>query len=178
MWSHDNSTVLSLICTRIVAAAVIVCAFFVPGIVGYYTNSQYNGREAIAPTGRMQVTAGIYICLLIALFILYMLDRLLSNIRKEEIFIPQNVSYLRGISWACFAMCVPCLLVSVYGSQIFLFIKLPLLSGQTHKYTRQLYHLVFRSYLYLAKIYAGLWNLLPAARPRPQGCARYCGVSH
>ena len=122
MWSHDNSTVLSLICTRIVAAAVIVCAFFVPGIVGYYTNSQYNGREAIAPTGRMQVTAGIYICLLIALFILYMLDRLLSNIRKEEIFIPQNVSYLRGISWACFAMCVPCLLVSVYGSQIFLFI--------------------------------------------------------
>ena len=122
MWSHDNSTVLSLICTRIVAAAVIVCAFFVPGIVGYYTNSQYNGREAIAPSGRMQVTAGIYICLLIALFILYMLDRLLSNIRKEEIFIPQNVSYLRGISWACFAMCVPCLLVSVYGSQIFLFI--------------------------------------------------------
>ena len=122
MWSHDNSTDLSLICTRIVAAAVIVCAFFVPGIVGYYTNSQYNGREAIAPTGRMQVTAGIYICLLIALFILYMLDRLLSNIRKEEIFIPQNVSYLRGISWACFAMCVPCLLVSVYGSQIFLFI--------------------------------------------------------
>ena len=122
MWSHDNSTVLSLICTRIVAAAVIVCAFFVPGIVGYYTNSQYNGREAIAPTGRMQVTAGIYVCLLIALFILYMLDRLLSNIRKEEIFIPQNVSYLRGISWACFAMCVPCLLVSVYGSQIFLFI--------------------------------------------------------
>ena len=122
MWSHDNSTVLSLICTRIVAAAVIVCAFFVPGIVGYYTNSQYNGREAIAPTGRMQVTAGIYICLLIALFILYMLDRLLSNIRKEEIFIPQNVSYLRGISWACFAMCVPCLLVSVYGSQIFLFV--------------------------------------------------------
>ena len=122
MWSHDNSTVLSLICTRIVAAAVIVCAFFVPGIVGYYTNSQFNGREAIAPTGRMQVTAGIYICLLIALFILYMLDRLLSNIRKEEIFIPQNVSYLRGISWACFAMCVPCLLVSVYGSQIFLFI--------------------------------------------------------
>ncbi len=122
MWSHDNSTVLSLICTRIVAAAVIVCAFFVPGIVGYYTNSQYNGREAIAPSGRMQVTAGIYVCLLIALFILYMLDRLLSNIRKEEIFIPQNVSYLRGISWACFAMCVPCLLVSVYGSQIFLFI--------------------------------------------------------
>ena len=122
MWSHDNSTVLSLICTRIVAAAVIVCAFFVPGIVGYYTNNQYNGREAIAPTGRMQVTAGIYVCLLIALFILYMLDRLLSNIRKEEIFIPQNVSYLRGISWACFAMCVPCLLVSVYGSQIFLFI--------------------------------------------------------
>ena len=122
MWSHDNSTVLSLICTRIVAAAVIVCAFFVPGIVGYYTNSQYNGREAIAPSGRMQVTAGIYICLLIALFILYMLDRLLSNIRKEEIFIPQNVSYLRGISWACFVMCVPCLLVSVYGSQIFLFI--------------------------------------------------------
>ena len=122
MWSHDNSTVLSLICTRIVAATVIVGAFFVPGIVGYYTNSQYNGREAIAPTGRIQVTAGIYICLLIALFILYMLDRLLSNIRKEEIFIPQNVSYLRGISWACFAMCVPCLLVSVYGSQIFLFI--------------------------------------------------------
>jgi hypothetical protein len=53
---------------------------------------------------------------------LWLLDRLLSNIRKEEIFIPQNVSYLRGISWACFAMCVPCLFVAVYGSQTFLFI--------------------------------------------------------
>ena len=121
MWNHDNSTVLSLICTRIVAFAAVVCAFFVPGVVDYYSGGR-TGREAIAASGRTQVTIGIYVCLLIALFILYMLDRLLSNIRKEEIFIPQNVSYLRGISWACFAMCVPCLLVSVYGSQIFLFI--------------------------------------------------------
>ena len=53
---------------------------------------------------------------------LWLLDRLLSNIRKEEIFIPQNVAYLRGISWACFAMCLPCLLIAVYGSQTFLFV--------------------------------------------------------
>ena len=121
MWNHDNSTVLSLICTRIVAVAAVICAFFVPGVVDYYCGD-YTGREAIAPSGRMPGTVGIYACLLIALVILYMLDRLLSNIRKEEIFVPQNVAYLRGISWACFAMCLPCLLIAVYGSQTFLFV--------------------------------------------------------
>ena len=64
----------------------------------------------------------VYVCLAIGGLILIILDRLLKNIRQEDIFISRNVSYLRGISWACFALCVPCLIITVYcGTFIFIF---------------------------------------------------------
>ncbi len=118
MWNHDKSTTLTLICTRIAAAADFTALFFVPKIVDFFI---YRGT--VQAEGRMPVITSVYICLVIGGVILYMLDRLLNNIKHEDIFISRNVSYLRGISWACFALCVPCLVITIY-CQTFFFILL------------------------------------------------------
>lgn len=116
MWNHGKSTTLSLVCTRIVAAEVFVTLFFVPRIVDFFIY-----RRTVDAVGRMPVIICVYACLLIGAFILFKLDRLLRNIKRGDIFISQNVSYLRGISWACFALCIPCLVITFF-SQIFFFI--------------------------------------------------------
>lgn len=118
MWNRNKSTTLSLICTRIVIAAAFMTLFFVPKIVDFFI---YRGT--VEERGRTVVIICVYICLAIGECILYMLDRLLNNIQKEDIFISRNVSYLRGISWACFALCIPCLVITFY-CQIFFFILL------------------------------------------------------
>jgi hypothetical protein len=46
------------------------------------------------------------LCCIAALAALFSLDRLLSNIRKEEVFTEKNVRLLRIISWACFAVAI------------------------------------------------------------------------
>ena len=118
MWNHDKSTTLSLICTRLVMAAALAALFSVPRITDFFI---YRGTVAAA--GRTAVIICVFICLMTGEAILYMLDSLLQNIRKEDIFISRNVSYLRGISWACFALCIPCLVITVY-CQTFFFIFL------------------------------------------------------
>ena len=118
MWNQDKSTTLSLICTRIIFAAVCIAAFFVPRITDFFIF-----RGTVEAQGRTQVIGSIYICLAIGAVVMYFLDRLLANIRRGEIFIPGNVSLLRKISWACFIICIPCLVITLY-CKIFFFIVL------------------------------------------------------
>ena len=114
MWNHNNSTTLSLICTRIVMAATFTALFFVPKIVDFFI---YRGT--VVESGRIAVIICVYVCLAVGAVILYLLDRLLHNIQKEDIFISRNVEYLRGISWACFALCIPCLVITIFCRTFF-----------------------------------------------------------
>ncbi|MDR0926196.1 MAG: DUF2975 domain-containing protein [Ignavibacteria bacterium] len=41
-----------------------------------------------------------------ALIALFFLDRLIANIKKEDIFIKTNITALRVISWACFVAAI------------------------------------------------------------------------
>ena len=118
MWNHNKSTALSLICTRIIFAAVCIAALFVPRITDFFI---YRGT--VEPHGRTAVISSIYVCLIIGAIVMYFLDRLLANIKRGEIFIPGNVSLLRRISWACFIICIPCLVITLY-CKIFFFIVL------------------------------------------------------
>jgi hypothetical protein len=50
------------------------------------------------------LTLGMYYaCCVPALAALFLLDRLLTNIRKGQVFTEENVKALRAISWCCFA---------------------------------------------------------------------------
>ncbi len=43
-----------------------------------------------------------YLCAALAFAALFLLNRLLKNIKEENIFVEENVKILRGLSWCCY----------------------------------------------------------------------------
>ncbi|WP_245570854.1 DUF2975 domain-containing protein [Anaerovorax odorimutans] len=56
----------------------------------------------------------LYACCIPALTALVSLDRLLANIKREDVFIQKNVLYLRIISWCCFSVAFILLFAGYY----------------------------------------------------------------
>jgi len=88
----------------VLAVLLILATLFVPGIV-------LPGYDPLPLT----IT---YLCFCLpALGALWALDRLLSAVRREQVFTAGNVRCLRIISWCCFAagaiLLVGCLFVSL-----------------------------------------------------------------
>lgn len=97
------SVTLSLVLVRIVFVLIIVCCIVAPLIVRVYDNGiiALTGSSVYLP---MIIT--LYLAAAVALVIVTALDRLLSNIRHDKVFIPANVKILRLISYCCFAVSV------------------------------------------------------------------------
>lgn len=95
MWDHDKSLLLSIISVRIF---IVIWFIFLFG--GYFICNFYveftNVQDKIIP-----ILPALYLCLVPAFIILYDLNKVLVNIRKEEVFNDCNVHGLRRISWAC-----------------------------------------------------------------------------
>lgn len=80
---------------------------------------------------RSPMLDGTYACFLVTTYVfavpaflaLYLLNRLLANIRRSEVFIATNVTYLRALSWCCFLSAVIFAVSAAYYI-IFLFLAL------------------------------------------------------
>lgn len=99
MWNSKRSTKLSLILTDNIFAAAIAVGIFLPIIAGWY----------IEATGKTQALKAVlitvcYCCLPFAAAALLTLRLLLKNILKSEVFVSQNVKFLRILSWCCVAV--------------------------------------------------------------------------
>lgn len=127
MWNQDHSLTLSLWAVR--SFFVLWCLFALFGymITDFYV--EYNGiTQAFQP-----ILITLYLCLAVAIFLLYDLYQLLKNISDEKIFIAKNIAYLRSISWLCFLVgiitlvaaisYVPFLLVSIAFAFIALIVR-------------------------------------------------------
>jgi len=98
---HDKrSLIVTLIICRIACAVWFICIPLVPFIARWY--DVYSNKESIFP----QFVSCVYAAMIPAGIIVYMLNRLLSNIRKENVFEHDNVKCLRIISYCCFAVCL------------------------------------------------------------------------
>ena len=114
MWTKSKSATLSLICTRILIVAIIAIAavlpFILPGILGggYYGASTEAGilYSGISTETITALYICAYACFVSVLIALFSLDLLLRNIRKDMVFLQQNVKCLRIISWCCFAIAI------------------------------------------------------------------------
>lgn len=116
MWNSTKSLQLSSICTKLLIAAVFVFAAFLPKMLNAYiaVSPAYSQLAQITP-----LMVVLYLCCLPALAALFSLDRLLVNIKREEVFVERNVRHLRIISWCCFAVAA-FLACAVYYYLIFL----------------------------------------------------------
>ena len=99
MWNSMKSVQLSLICTKIVIAFIVVCAVALPFMLERYLAIMVIPMNLTDLHPFMVI---LYLCCVPAMTALICLHMLLGNIKKEEIFIPKNVNLLRLISWCCF----------------------------------------------------------------------------
>ena len=99
MKKQNYSVMTTSILVKAVFVLIIVCCIFAPLIVRVYDNG------IIALTGR-SVYLPMIITLYLAAAVALVIDRLLSNIRHDKVFIPANVKILRLISYCCFAVSV------------------------------------------------------------------------
>lgn len=74
-------------------------AFLLPGQLSWYLKITNQGQEVFVP-----IAVALYLCVVPALIVLLALNRLLSNLQNDQVFIEQNTRCLRLISWCCFVV--------------------------------------------------------------------------
>ncbi|SDA09901.1 Protein of unknown function [Ruminococcus sp. YE71] len=100
MWNPTRSLKLSRILVTTFSVLIFMLTFFVPFFAQWYDEASQGmgliGGSIVVPT-----IITLYICEGFAVWALVSLHILLRNIDRGEIFIVQNTSCLRSISWAC-----------------------------------------------------------------------------
>ena len=106
MWDRKRSVVLSIVVCFAFALVLALGLFFAPWMVTKLLTA-YRGISVDGDEIKEILSvfcACFYPCSVFGFITLYSLLRLLFNIKKDEIFIRQNIVYLRRISWCCFAV--------------------------------------------------------------------------
>ena len=86
---------------RMLMLTVAVLALFMPALVRWYSRIRI-----LSEAEKLALLTAFYLCVPVALFALYELEKLLRNILAGEVFIRPNVCLIRRV-------CICCLLVSV-----------------------------------------------------------------
>ncbi|MDR3295041.1 MAG: DUF2975 domain-containing protein [Clostridiales Family XIII bacterium] len=118
-----KSVQLSFVCTRIVIALTVLSAVWTATPLGRHrlTASLGYAERAGAENAQTPLIMGLYYaCCIPALVALLCLDRLLGNIKKERVFVEENVKALRTISWCCFAEALLFAAAALYYAHILL----------------------------------------------------------
>ncbi len=107
MWNQLKSAKLSLIVCWIAMVMFAGCLLAMPVIFNLYF-MDYRGFTPIVMTRGFKIVmlTCMYLGVLLAICALYGLIKLLNNITKEKVFVSDNVTFLRIISWCCFGAAI------------------------------------------------------------------------
>ena len=114
--TNSLSAKCSLWCNRAVMAilAGLCCTM-------YYLLSWYGSFRHLPWQVSMAILVGFYLCVPFVLFALWCVEKLLRNILDNQVFVDDNVRYIRRIRWCCAGVSLICLVVCVlYQPLIFL----------------------------------------------------------
>ena len=113
---NSLSAKFSLWCGRIIAAAIVILIFCLPRLLDWYQT-----LRPLHISSRMAILTGYYCCVPLVLYALWCVDGLLQNILKEDVFVMQNVRFIRRIRWCCAIVGLICLLAGLrYPPLLFL----------------------------------------------------------
>ncbi len=107
--NSELSAKFTLWCNRLIALIVGALIFFFPRLMGWY--------RGVRPLGEQGITAlitGFYLCVPIVLYALWCIDRLVMNVLKREVFVIQNVRYIRRLRWCCAGVSLICIPVAFF----------------------------------------------------------------
>ena len=115
MWNSKQSAMLSIVVCWVCVA--ILTAFLIAGpwliglwFIGYYG---WGVEDELYQRALQLYYVSFYPCAAFGYVTLYSLIRLLTNIRRGDVFTLRNVAYLRRISWCCFAVAAIALTVAI-----------------------------------------------------------------
>ena len=100
----NRSAALTLWANRLLMAAVVVLAFAMPALLRWY-----NSIRILDDGQNLALLIAFYLCVPIALFALYNLEKLLGNILAGEVFIRANVRIIRRVCLCCLLVSLICL---------------------------------------------------------------------
>lgn len=109
-WNDDKSLLLTRVCVWLSAVALVLLCVSAPWLFSWFIQK----RLILPPQSRDYFLVTTYTVAVPAAVALYMMNRLLANIRKEEVFTEKNTRYLRGMSWCCLAAGLIFLVSSFY----------------------------------------------------------------
>lgn len=98
---NNRSIVLTSVLIKV---AIVLCTgalFAMPYAAEFYERTSFQAGNVTVP---LLVT--FYSCAAVGFVILFVLDRLVSNIRKGAVFVDKNVQLLRVLSYCCFIIAV------------------------------------------------------------------------
>jgi hypothetical protein len=98
------SAKFTLWCNRIIGLAVIVLIFCFPWVL-----KVYQCFRALSPQGNAAVLCSFYLCVPLVLYALWCVDRIITNLLKDLVFVQANVSYVRRIRWCCAGVSLICI---------------------------------------------------------------------
>ena len=100
-WNESRSLWLSRVMVGVFFATLVLCDIFGWWLVRFLCEKLIAVNHGL---GGVYVLLGcLYICSIPAYAVLWDLRRLLKNITADRVFVPENVRYLRRISWCCIA---------------------------------------------------------------------------
>ena len=108
-WDDAKSITLTKFCVLLLAAASAALTLGGPWLLTWITHTYH--RELLQSTAGITTLWGLsYLCAALAFGMLYNLYRFLQRLEHARVFVAQNVTALRRISWCCAgaaAICLP-----------------------------------------------------------------------
>lgn len=99
MSRKDKSVILTSLLVKVVYVLMAVCCVAAPFLVKRYDSLMVaSGQESVY----FPLLVTLYCAVPFGVVALVCLDKLLGNIKREQPFIMQNVTFLRIISYCCF----------------------------------------------------------------------------
>lgn len=103
-WNQDKSVTLSQVCVIFFGVLLAVL-----DLTAYWTTHYFVGRSSVLEGGRaVSLMLLFYLCSVAGWAALWNLWKLLKNIRKGQVFVPENVAAMRLVSWCCFGVGIVC----------------------------------------------------------------------
>lgn len=112
----NRSAFLTLWANRLLMAVVLALACAMPALLRWYNRfRQLNDGQNLA------LLIAFYLCVPIALFALYNLEKLLGNILAGDVFIRSNVRIIRRVCGCCLLVSAICLPAACYYPPLIFF---------------------------------------------------------
>ena len=126
MWNKDRSLIFSLALVRALLVIIPVMCVCAPWMARWYDLTNLDQIGLIEGSVFVPLLICLYAAAVCGETCLVFLHRLLTNIRKSEVFIAANCRCLRIISWCCVLAAIP---FFIFGFWRFLSFAVALAAG-------------------------------------------------